>query len=91
MKPEYFITWLRGYIELDGRIPTPRQWQIIQDHLNLVFDKKTPDRKNTEAPKEATYCYSRPMTFSNDDFFVNAGFKSNQLIKSGPEDVPYSC
>ena len=107
MKPEHFITWLRGYIELNGKVPSKKQWQIIQDHLNLVFDKKTPDRKTPELPKEATYCYSRPcygsqITFSNGDFnivsnpigfdLVNwSGFQSNQSINIKPESVEHTC
>lgn len=55
MKPENFIMWLKGYIQLNGSKPDARQWQIIQDHLALVFDKKTPDRSLTQN-KESSYC-----------------------------------
>ena len=43
MTPENFCFWLNGYVELDGRLPTLEQWRSIKEHLNLVFDKVTPD------------------------------------------------
>jgi len=46
-----FCYWLQGYFELTNTTRlTDNQTEIIKDHLNLVFDKKTPDRK------EPTYC-----------------------------------
>lgn len=40
---EQFSYWLQGYSEITGgRMPTESEWQIIQDHLKLVFEKKTP-------------------------------------------------
>lgn len=42
MTPEQFAYWLQGYAEIGGPTPTPEQWQIIKDHLALVFQKKTP-------------------------------------------------
>ena len=45
MNTEQFAYWLQGYSEITGgRMPTEHEWQIIQDHLKLVFVKKTPDR-----------------------------------------------
>lgn len=45
MNTEQFAYWLQGYSEITGgRIPNETEWQIIQDHLKLVFVKKTPDR-----------------------------------------------
>ena len=46
MTSEQFVNWLQGFMEisspdkLDGN-----QLQIIKDHLDLVFDKKTPERR----------------------------------------------
>jgi hypothetical protein len=48
MKPEQFLVWVKGYIELtDGQYVTQNQWDIITDHLQLVFTKFTPDRKQS--------------------------------------------
>ena len=45
MDATQFAYWLQGYSEItQGQVPTPAQWQIIQDHLKLVFTKITPDR-----------------------------------------------
>jgi len=45
MTPRDFVYWLQGFAEINGSaVPTKEQWQIIQDHLKLVFDKQTPDR-----------------------------------------------
>jgi len=43
MTPEQFAYWLQGYAEINQKAPTEEQWQIIQDHLKLVFTKVTPD------------------------------------------------
>lgn len=48
MDPLHFAYWLRGYTEItNGAQPDATQWQIIQDHLNEVFTKVTPDRHTT--------------------------------------------
>lgn len=47
MTPEQFCYWLEGHFELsenEGQL-TPEQVQVIQDHLQLVFEKQTPVRK----------------------------------------------
>jgi len=44
MTPERFCDWLQGYVELDGSLPDEKKWEIIKDHLSLVFTKVTPDR-----------------------------------------------
>lgn len=47
MEPINFCYWLQGYMELSPDKPlSVEQVKIIQDHLNLVFNKVTPDRKN---------------------------------------------
>lgn len=43
MNTDQFAYWLQGYSEITGgRMPSESEWQIIQDHLKLVFVKKTP-------------------------------------------------
>lgn len=42
MTAEQFTYWLQGFSELECGPPNKEQWKIIQDHLNLVFTKKTP-------------------------------------------------
>lgn len=47
MTTEQFAYWLKGFMEINR--PTSidaMQTQIIKDHLDLVFDKVTPDRSN---------------------------------------------
>lgn len=43
MTPENFTYWLQGFAEVHKEAPTPEQWSIIKDHLQLVFKKETPD------------------------------------------------
>ncbi len=62
-----FAFWLRGYTEItNGAHPDATQWQIIQDHLNEVFVKVTPDRQPAQKdptlppPRDdITYCGGR--------------------------------
>lgn len=53
MTPENFTYWLQGWFELNDTIDhregaSPETLQVIKDHLKLVFDKQTPDRKKVE-------------------------------------------
>jgi hypothetical protein len=49
MSPSDFAYWLTGYFEIsDSNNLSPQQVQIIRDHLALVFEKVTPDRKGYE-------------------------------------------
>lgn len=41
MTTEQFIYWLQGFVELHGAPPSASQWEVIKEHLQLVFDKKT--------------------------------------------------
>lgn len=52
MNQSEFTLWLHGYVEICGVRPDDRQWEIIKDHLALVFTKVTPDRS------DVTYCRS---------------------------------
>lgn len=55
MNEQTFCFWLQGFVELtesDGGSPhiSEKQWLVIKDHLQLVFDKKTPDRNQLDTP-----------------------------------------
>lgn len=55
MTSENFCYWLQGYLELTSQDNlTAEQIQIINDHLALVLDKQTPQRKKTVAEKPAS-------------------------------------
>lgn len=51
MTSEQFVYWLQGYVEMGGDTPNPEQWQMIKDHLALVFDKQTPQLPPRFDPK----------------------------------------
>lgn len=43
MTTDQFCYWLHGWTEINGGgQPAALQWQIIKDHLDLVFAKVTP-------------------------------------------------
>lgn len=49
MNSESFCYWLQGCFEIhDLKTLDEKQTQIIKDHLNLVFNKVTPERKGVD-------------------------------------------
>ena len=42
MTPEQFAYWLNGFAELNQAPPTEAQWKSINEHLQTVFKKVTP-------------------------------------------------
>lgn len=61
-----FVYWLQGFVEIANTDTiSEKQWQIIKDHLKLVFDKKTPDRNqitvapNPNIPKLSDFDWSK--------------------------------
>lgn len=46
MNENQFVYWMQGFVELNpNAMLTLTQWQIVKDHLALVFKKETPDRQ----------------------------------------------
>ncbi|SRR3990167_3048198 len=46
MNERDFLYWLQGFLEISGtKTLDENQIQIIKDHLNVVFEKITPDYK----------------------------------------------
>jgi len=87
MQPRDFCYWLKGFFELtSGSVElTPHQSRIIEDHLDLVFDKKTPTYVNS-APKGL-----KPveMNMNADNFkFCHDGV---DLVWFNNGDHPVSC
>jgi hypothetical protein len=41
MTPQDFTTWLNGFVEINGKLPTSEQWKIIVEKLQSVFQKET--------------------------------------------------
>lgn len=67
MNTEQFAYWLQGCSEIsEGKTPSENEWKIIQDHLKLVFFKKTPDRTITINP---TIDYSKITCEIDKPFF----------------------
>ncbi len=53
MTTKQFAYWLQGFFEInDPQTINKEQTQIIKDHLNLVFDKVTPNRNTKEESEE---------------------------------------
>lgn len=45
MNAQDFAYWLKGFVEMNpNAMVTGTQWQIVKDHLELVFKKETPNR-----------------------------------------------
>lgn len=76
MNERDFIYWLKGYLELsDATALTEKQLQIIKDHIDLVMQKKTPDRSKPAqqlpshppffGPNEPVYCTTNTMTLGD--------------------------
>lgn len=87
MTPENFCYWLQGYFELSKNYTlTSDQYRIIQDHLNLVFNKQTPSYSTTYTPPSI---YDNPkgkgvLSCSLDD---TIGFKSNNYYIQEPISI----
>lgn len=58
MAHEQFCIWLHGYLEISGvKTLGEKELQVVKDHLNLFFDKQTPDREfNTCESGECGTC-----------------------------------
>ena len=76
-----FTYWLQGFFEIsDAKKLDEKQVQVIKDHLNLVFNKVTPDRIGVASSD------SIPKGFEDFDFMpkssgvVCAGVKPSQVL-----------
>ena len=61
MTTENFTYWLKGFVEINGTEPTKEQWQIIKDHLELVFKKETPFYPTKIQPTDFPYNHNQDL------------------------------
>lgn len=76
MTAEQFSYWLQGYLEISGaKELNTEQLKIVQDHLQLVFQKVTPSYGSS------TITYG-PSTGSSGSVGYLGGIVTCQCIKS---------
>lgn len=74
MNYEQFAIWLHGFLEItNAETINKEQTQIIKDHLDLLFEKKTPDRKEKK----------------EDDSLDNWKKLAEEIEKRRPKDTEY--
>lgn len=53
MSASHFVAWLQGYIEISGGDGIDQdRWKMIKEHLQLVFEKVTPELGELDPPCE---------------------------------------
>ena len=77
MTAEQFVYWLQGYMEIAN--PSSLgvgETRIIKDHLDLVFNKKTPEREEKKEPGiNLVYDFTSPIIPGN----VNVGIYTKKM------------
>ena len=97
MTTEQFVYWLQGFMETaDPKTINETQTQIIKDHLDLVFNKVTPDRKSHVEGKKKVKEDTKQTVFIGDiDLSKDNWFKhlqkrmEEQLIEGKGIQYPY--
>ena len=80
MTTKQFAYWLQGFFEInDPQTINKEQTQIIRDHLNLLFDKITPDRNINEESEEQEVINRPPFKKSKRTVLGPAGRRSNLM------------
>ena len=62
-----FCYWLNGYIEFGGERPSESQWEMVKEHLLLVFKKETNPLKSFTPKSEISYCFSEGINKIGDN------------------------
>ena len=89
-----FCYWLQGYFEISGsNMLSSKQAQIIKDHLDLVFNKVTPDRNENkslgiDAQEEVRKILTEKNNFTLADLEVNGRLCSSVPMDANLNDKP---
>ena len=68
MDEKSFAFWLQGFVEITNpEQPTKEQWQIIKDHLALVFNKVTPGYYPNQNPRGGGFVGITNTALLNED------------------------
>ena len=93
-----FCYWLNGHIELGGERPSEAQWNIIKEHLGLVFKKVTnPLISFNPETRGVSYCCSNTDDFTAKNFFKDFAptghppFNVNFKNVHGEDIIEHSC
>jgi hypothetical protein len=93
MEATDFCYWLQGFFELSGdKKLTPKQVEIIKDHLQLVFNKVTPNRSvsyelltDSTAGKPICNTFTEENTSLND--ILNGSIRQGKSGRPGAPTV----
>jgi hypothetical protein len=89
MTTDQFTYWLQGFLEIsDAKKLNEKQVQIIKDHLDLVFNKVTPDRNKEKTEKENPL--DNLLDIQSKMFNPNY-FNPNHLINIQPNEPGVLC
>lgn len=93
MTPENFCYWLQGLLEVgDPTTLNQNQIKIIQEHLNLVFTKLTPDiadQKATQQILSDLFKQNKTLLPYKPDGLYYPNILP--LIKKGKDDLVITC
>lgn len=93
MSERDFVYWFKGFIELNGGVPTELQWQQIKDHLDLVFNKVTPNYPLdiTTWPIELDHWSGNPPQFRTFEQFGQKLCFQEPSLDNPNEQYPITC
>lgn len=89
MEPINFVYWLQGYLEISGGKPlNAEQVKIVQDHIELVLEKKTPDRKLDIKNLDLQFC-SGPLNKIPDGTGFPLQLHGDGKVWKSPSELMY--
>lgn len=89
-----FCYWLQGFIEISNpQLIDESEIDIIKDHLQLVFNKVTPDRSKIDNKKidelfKQPYCASIPIDLNVRSYCSSEPVKVDYNNMTNPDGSP---
>jgi hypothetical protein len=89
MTSENFTYWLIGYFEISGATHlSEAQTQVVKDHLDLVFQKVTPDRGYQPLDTKFTGISTQGLCGHPN---IDELYKMSRPIKGNPKEETRYC